>query len=133
MGEDSDLLPVKLDCQIAVETATQRLEQLGLRILRSFDLSTAACVPQPGMPCPHHGIVPCDCQLVVLLIYGEDGPPVSLVAHGHDHQTWFSVVDDPHQPAEGSTRNRVVSAFVEWGLWAGKTGEGNHGHRLQMD
>jgi nitrous oxide reductase accessory protein NosL len=115
----SDLMPLGLDCEIAVEAATSRLGRLGLRVLRSFDLSTAACVSDPDMPCPHHGTSPCDCQLVVLLVYGEGGPPVSVVAHGHDQQTWFSVVEEPGQPLEESTRRQVAVMFEEWGLSAG--------------
>jgi hypothetical protein len=115
----SDLMPLGLDCEIAVEAATSRLERLGLQVLRSFDLSTAACVSDPDMPCPHHGSAPCDCHLVVLLVYGEGGPPVSVVAHGHDQQTWFSVVEDPCRQEDGLTRNLVLSAFEEWGLKAG--------------
>jgi hypothetical protein len=35
----------------------------------------------------------CDCQMVVLLVYGKENLPVSLVAHGHNGQTWFSLVE----------------------------------------
>jgi hypothetical protein len=31
--------------------------------------------------------------MVVLLVYGTDNQPVSLMAHGHNGQTWFSLVE----------------------------------------
>jgi hypothetical protein len=31
--------------------------------------------------------------MVVLLVYGKDNQPASLIAHGHNGQTWFSMVE----------------------------------------
>jgi hypothetical protein len=33
--------------------------------------------------------------MVVLLVYGKDSQPLSLVVHGHDDITWFYVVNTP--------------------------------------
>jgi len=102
---------IDVDCQIAAAWVTYRLEQLGLRVLRSFDLRTAACVSNPKDPCPHHGTRPCNCQMIVLLVYGQDGPPLSLVAHGYDQQTGFYLVDDPAHPIEPETHALLLRAF----------------------
>jgi hypothetical protein len=40
--------------------------------------------------------------MVVLLVYGKDNQPASLVAHGHNGQTWFSLVE-----FLGSTNTRL--------------------------
>ena len=126
MDSSNDLLAVAIDCQIAAATVTRRMEELGLHVVRSFDLSTAACVARPDLPCPHHGNVPCTCQLVVLLVYGKEGPPVSLIAHGYDNQTWFYVVDDPRRPADASTDALVRYAFDDLSL--GTSSPGAMGH-----
>lgn len=70
-----------------VASITRTLEQKGLRVYRSFDLRTARSA-DVGCTCPHHGTAECDCQMVVLLIYGPEGQPSTLVLHGHDEHTW---------------------------------------------
>jgi len=73
------------DCETVVRQVTQNLEGTGLRVVRSFDLHSA-CASFTDNICPHHGTAPCDCQLVILLIYGA-GAPVSLTLHSHRGQT----------------------------------------------
>ncbi len=116
MDAGSEFPPLALDCEAAAAFVTDRLELLGLQIQRSFDLRTAACVSHPEEACPHRGTAPCTCQLVVLLVYGADGPPVSLVAHGYEQRTWFWLVRDPSQPAGSSTQELVRLAFAEMTL-----------------
>ena len=113
MDECGEFPPLGLDCEVAAALVTDRLELLGMYIQRSFDLRTAACVSHPEEACPHRGSVPCTCQLVVLLVYGTDGPPVSLVAHGYDGCTWFRLVQDPSQRVESPTEGLVRRAFAE--------------------
>jgi hypothetical protein len=38
--------------------------------------------------------------MAVLLVYGGQTQLVSIVAHGHNGQTWFSMVDTPQQRAD---------------------------------
>jgi hypothetical protein len=70
---------------------TQGLEAAGFRAVRSFDLRSA-CAPL-GVPCPHHGQGPCDCQLIVLLVYDWFGSPYSLTLHGSGHQCEIKLVE----------------------------------------
>jgi hypothetical protein len=35
--------------------------------------------------------------MVVLLVYDNGFSPASIVAHGQDGQTWFTLVDSPQQ------------------------------------
>ncbi len=83
----------------AVPWAEQQLSQAGFKPLRTFDLQVARA-GLPFCPCPHHGTDQCDCQMVVLLVYGKDSQPLSLVVHGHDGITWFYVVNTPQQRAD---------------------------------
>ncbi len=74
------------DCETVIRQVSENLEAIGLRVVRSFDLR-AACASSADNVCPHHGTAPCDCQLVVLLIYGFGTTPVSLILHSHREQT----------------------------------------------
>jgi hypothetical protein len=73
------------DCETVIRQVTENLEAAGLRVVRSFDLRSA-CASFADNVCPHHGTAPCDCQLVILFIYGA-GAPASLILHSHRGQT----------------------------------------------
>ena len=92
----SSFLIVDLPCDMALQAAKKKLLQGGLRALQAFDLHTARHTQQ-DCPCPHHGTADCDCQMVVLMVYGESAEPVPLILHGSDGQTRFSIADDPSQ------------------------------------
>jgi hypothetical protein len=89
-------LVLKRECGEAVEWISDRLNKSGLQVLQTFDLHAARMDPSL-CSCPYHGTEQCDCQMVVLLVYENGFPPASLVAHGHDGQTWFTLVDSPQQ------------------------------------
>lgn len=74
-----------VDCETVIRQITQNLEIVGLRVVRSFDLRSA-CGSFPDNVCSHHSTSSCDCQLVVLLIFGV-GTLVSLILHSHRGQT----------------------------------------------
>jgi hypothetical protein len=86
-------LTVDLPCDKALQTAKKKLSQANLRALQTFDLHTAR-QPQQDCPCPNHGTAECDCQMVVLMVYGETPEPATLILHGSDGQTRFSIADD---------------------------------------
>ena len=92
-------LTVDLPCEVALQTAKKKLSQAGLRALQTFDLHTARHIQQ-DCPCPNHGTADCDCQMVVLMVYGEAAEPATLILHGSDGQTRFSIADDPSQRAD---------------------------------
>lgn len=79
--------------------AKQKLSQTGLRALQTFDLHTAR-LAQPECACPNHGTEDCNCQMVILMVYGESAEPVTLILHGNDGKTWFSIADDPYQTSD---------------------------------
>ncbi|HID54449.1 MAG TPA: hypothetical protein EYP41_20725 [Anaerolineae bacterium] len=80
-------------CDTAVTEITEALENAGLRVMPSFDSRLAA---SPAT-CPHHGTEQCDCQVVILLVYGDDSRPATLMAHGQDGETWISIAAAPGQ------------------------------------
>lgn len=99
MNENDPFMSMEVPCEQAVTSVIQQMSQAGMSVLRTFDLQ-AARILQTDCPCPHHGTTQCDCQLIILLVYAGDGNPVSLVAHGYEGKTWFSVVDSPQQHAD---------------------------------
>jgi hypothetical protein len=92
----SPFLVLKKDCSEAAQWISDRLKLSGLQVVQTFDLHTTR-FDHNLCSCPHHGTEQCDCQMVVLLVYDNGFPPASLVAHGHDGQTWFVMVDSPQQ------------------------------------
>jgi len=92
MYQNRPILFLRLPCEEAVLFVVQRMQQAGLTVMRTFDLHETR-VEHTGCSCQHHGTDQCDCQMVVLLVYGKDTSPVSLIAHGHSGQTWFSLAE----------------------------------------
>lgn len=104
---EQPLLLIERDCEEAVRWASASLSRAGLQAVQTFDLHIARLDPV-FCACPRHGSVGCDCQMVVLLVYPQDAAsgqqPASLVAHGHNGQTWLMLVDSQQQnPCPGLT------------------------------
>ncbi|MBI5839798.1 MAG: hypothetical protein HZB19_06820 [Chloroflexi bacterium] len=89
----------------------QQLGRAGLRVMQTFDLRLTSPLKLGYCPCPHHGTDQCDCQLIVLLVYGKEGRPVSLILHGNYRQTWLSLIDHPGQRAEAGTVTAIQQAI----------------------
>jgi hypothetical protein len=106
----SPFLTVDLSCDMALQMAKQKLSLAGLRALQTFDLHTARGALE-DCPCPHHGTEQCDCQMVVLLVYGSASEPVTLILHGNDGQTWISLADGPGQRADARTVSAIQQAL----------------------
>jgi hypothetical protein len=106
----SQLLTIEYTCDKAVHWATESLENAGLQVANSFNLQSARAT-LVHCTCPHHGTADCDCQMVVLLVYGSDGSPATLVAHGHDGQTWLSLVETPEQRPSPQLKESIEMAL----------------------
>jgi hypothetical protein len=96
MSGNNPLLILELSCDDAINWVINKITQAGLSSMRTFDLRVARREQIP-FTCPQHGTELCDCQMVVLLIYENRRQPVTIMAHGYNGQTWFSVVDTPQQ------------------------------------
>ncbi|HEX6384736.1 MAG TPA: hypothetical protein VF177_08715 [Anaerolineae bacterium] len=132
----TQLLVFKCDCDEAVEQVTGALTGAGFRVLRSFDLRQAwrqpineaalgglraassfdlrSAMTAPGdCSCPYHGTDPCDCQMVVMLVYASAGSPATLVAHGHNGQTWITLIDTPEQRPAPDVATALIQTLNE--------------------
>ena len=81
-------------------------------MMETFDLHDAR-LGLADCPCPHHGTAACDCQMIVLLIYANGASPVTLILHGNDGQTWFSLVNNPAQQAAPVVQVALEGALRE--------------------
>jgi hypothetical protein len=90
----SPFLTVNYSCDKTLQWTHQRLQEAGLRSVQTFDLHTAR-TGSHDCQCPNHGTEACDCQMVVLLVYGVTVEPVTLILHGNDGQTWLSTPEGP--------------------------------------
>jgi len=101
---------LETDHETAIAAAIQRLDLLGLVVRRSFDLQAAKAAHVDTL-CPHHGSLQCDCQIVFLLVYGEGGPPVTLVVDSRDGSTTLSILQPPPGETGSLTAWQVAAAF----------------------
>ena len=99
-------LTIENNFQETVRWTVERLSGAGLEVVETFNLKSA--VPAlAACGCPYNGTDMCDCQMVVLLIYENGHPPTSMILHGQDRHTWFSIVDSPQQRANARSESMI--------------------------
>ena len=106
----SPFLSVSQSCDEALRWTKEQLKKADLHLVQTFDLH-AARTALHDCPCPNHETADCDCQLVVLLVYGNAAEPVTLILHGSDEQTWVSLTGDPQQRADAKLINSIQQAL----------------------
>lgn len=95
----SPFLTIDHPCGETMLWCQAQITQTGFRSVQTFDLQ-AARLASHDCPCPNHGCDDCDCQMVVLLVYGSTPEPVTLILHGNGEQTWLSFADNPQQDGD---------------------------------
>lgn len=118
MSDNSPFLLVNQPCDDAVRWIIEQFNHAGLHTIRTFDLQDAR-QDYEACPCPHHGTARCDCQMVVLLVYQNLHQPISIIAHGNEGKTWFSVVDSAHQRADPLLEGQIHHAVAAYGTLSG--------------
>ena len=101
---------VNRSCNATLDWLNHDLVQSHLHVAQTFDLH-AVRLGMEDCLCPNHGTNDCDCQMVVLLVYGKEVEPATLVLHGNDDRTWISLVDNCVQKA-----NPVIQTSIEQAL-----------------
>lgn len=110
MNSLSSFLSVNRPWDQALDWLTRSLAREGLCILRTFDLHDAR-LALGDCTCPKHGTEACDCQMMIVLVYGKGSQPATLVLHGSDGQTWLSLVNTPLQRADASVQSCIEQAL----------------------
>ncbi len=108
----SPFLSVPDPCEDTADRLQRRLRQNGFRALQTFDLQDVR-LELDDCPCPHHGTADCDCQMIVVLVYGKTPEPATLILHGHDGQTWISLAEQPEQTTDSNLVKAVRSALED--------------------
>lgn len=111
VNSQSSFLTMNCSCNEALRFSSQSLRRSGFRPMQTFDLQVAR-LGLEGCLCPHHGTSECDCQMVVLFIYGAGTEPAVLILHGNDGQTWLSLVDTPGQKADSGMAAAIKAALM---------------------
>lgn len=83
---------IACSCDEVLPGVIEQLKEAGLRSVQTFDLHSAM-MGAHSCSCPNHGTEACDCQMVVLLVYGDATEPVTVLLHGNSKQTWISLAD----------------------------------------
>jgi hypothetical protein len=119
-----ELFSVRKSCGSVVAAAGKRFIRHGFQVMRTFDLQLARA-SQSQCSCPHHGTELCDCQMIMLLIYGLQDLPVTLVCHGYDGWTHLSLVDSPEQRISLENLS-IIEDILQSGQWDIFERRGNH-------
>ena len=117
----SPFLSVNHSCDETLQWTKEQLLQADSRPVQTFDLHTAR-VGLHDCSCPNHGTNECDCQMVVLLVYGKaedvstlpmvvNTSPATLILHGNDGQTWLSIADNPRQEVDAKLITSIQQAL----------------------
>lgn len=108
----SPFISVDRSCDETLQWSMEQLRRLGLRPVQTFDLNTA----RGGFhdcSCPNHGTDECDCQLVVLLVYGNTDMPETLILHGNGGQTWLSMTGTLASNVTGSLTELIKATLIK--------------------
>lgn len=108
----AQLLTIDCPSEEAVRWITEALALADLQVGTSFDLRTARAA-HTECSCPYHGTTACDCQMVVLLVYGIDACPATLVVHGRDRCTYLSLADTPGQRPSPKLAATIFTTFSQ--------------------
>ena len=107
----SPFLSINRSCDETLKWSKEQLTQAGLRPVQTFDLHTAR-LSLHDCPCPNHGTDECDCQMVILLVYGEADKPETLILHGNEITTWLSITNNIVSNATESVTECILNTLV---------------------
>ncbi len=108
----TQMLTLECPSEEAVRWITEALALADLQVATSFDLRTARAA-HVECSCPHHGTTACDCQMVMLLVYGTDACPATLEIHGRDGRTYLSLADTPQQRPSPKLTATIYAALSQ--------------------
>lgn len=122
MVQEAPLITVHANWETAIAHVRQALASAGINVIRSFDLQVARA-ESGGQVCPTHGTAQCDGQMIVLLVYDGDNPPLTLEVYGHDGLAHFAIVDTPKQRSDPHLVAKILQGLKEVNI-SGRNPEG---------
>jgi hypothetical protein len=106
MSSLSPFYSLECSCDEALHQVQACFRESGLRVMQTFDLHTTRHARQ-DCSCPNHTTETCDCQMVVLLVFGETTEPIPLILHGNHGRTWISFAENTSYQLEVNMRSRI--------------------------
>ena len=106
----AQLLALNQPGQEAIQWLKESLSQAGLQLSQSFDFRSTR-LADIACSCDRH-IDHCDCNMAVLLVYGPEAQPATIVAHSHDGRTWLSLPDNPELRTSLELSSQIKSALA---------------------
>ncbi len=85
------LFIVTQNCDQVIDQVSQQLASAGFQTLPTFNLRTTL----PADRCCDTPPEECECQMVILLVYGKEGPPFTLSLFGEKGTTTVAMNNDP--------------------------------------
>ena len=105
-------LVVEQNFDQVLKSVKEKLTGTGFRVVQTFNLQIARQA-HLDCPCPNHGTTYCTCQMVILLVYGRQEDPATLILHSQDQTTCMSLTgpdgDHATQNLGGLVRRTLVS------------------------
>lgn len=98
------------DCNQVIGEVSQLLTRSNLTVIESFDLQ-AARAHHNSCDCPQHGTEQCTCQLAILLVYGDDNVPVSLMIDGNNERAELSIIETPGQTIAPDIKGKITATL----------------------
>jgi hypothetical protein len=124
-------LVIEKTCSQVLTLVNEKLTGAGFRTVQTFNLQTAR-LAHLECQCPHHGTSDCNCQMMILLVYGKQEDPATLIIHSQDEKTGVSlsspVGDHAMQNLGSAIRRLLVSQISQ----AFTSPEVAHGHRTAL-
>jgi hypothetical protein len=77
-------------CEQVQVWINEKMTHIGFCVVQTFDLHVAR-LAHSNCQCPCHGTDDCNCQLIIVLVYGKQGDPATLVIYGRDGTAWLSL------------------------------------------
>lgn len=126
MVQETPLITLHEDWAAATDRVKQTLASAGFDVIQSFDLRVAR-IESGSFICPIHSIDQCDGQMIELLVYDRENPPITLEVHIHDGLVRFALVDAPERQSNPLLREVILQALREMSISKQYPGVGNHG------
>ena len=108
----SPFLIVEQNCEEVLRSVRETLTEAGFRAAQTFDLQIARQA-HLECKCPNHGTTNCNCQMIILLVYGKQEDPATLILHSEEGTTGISLAgpasDHAAQNLGGIIRRTLMS------------------------
>ncbi len=106
----TSLLILKNGRNHAVQHIRDALQHAGLRVMISFD-SRHVRMEEAASLCPHHGSAVRNCHLVIMLVYGIEGHPVTLTVYKQDDEIWISLTYPPGLRPSSTLQSQIQAVL----------------------